>query len=115
MLGMSCATINFIWLQTNAFVEYVRLFRLGKFLHVDEYKEVSTDDPLLTYQAFLLDRYPNFLVRLVTCPKCLTIWLAMLACSPLLVVSPLVYPLATLTTAYASLYMYFKLSKLMGQ
>lgn len=67
-----------IWLKTEAFVEYARLFGLSKLLEVDLFDNRSMYE--LTYPAFLLVNHNNFLTRLIACPICLGIWLNIIVC-----------------------------------
>ena len=72
------AFILIIWLKTEAFVEYARLFGLSKLLEIDKFDDRTTYE--LTYPAFLLVNHDNFLTRLISCPICLGVWLNILVC-----------------------------------
>lgn len=63
-----------IWFNTEAFVEYIRLFKL-KWFKIDEYLNTKETDFTLTYHSFLLQKYNNFFTKLITCPFCLNFWL----------------------------------------
>jgi len=65
-----------IWFKTSAFVEYMRLFRLGQFFKVNEYHELSNE---LSYIDFLKEYYNNFITRLLSCPICTSVWLGFLS------------------------------------
>jgi hypothetical protein len=66
----------FIWLRTEAFVEYVELFRLDSFFGVKKFRQqqLQGGDYKLDYANFLIINYNSFFVRLITCPFCLTVW-----------------------------------------
>jgi hypothetical protein len=67
-----------IWRRTDAFVEYIRLFRLGYLFHVDEYFNVQKNGYDGNYADFLQEYYSDkFLVRLATCPICLSFWIGL--------------------------------------
>ena len=56
-----------IWFKTDGFVEYFKVFRISKWLNVDDFE--------LTYHSYLRQYHNNFWVRLITCPICLSCWL----------------------------------------
>ena len=70
----------YIWLDTDAFIEYAELFHLSFF----KYKEFRQKQLLnrlgtpLSYVDFISMEYNSFFVRLITCPICLTVWLTLL-------------------------------------
>lgn len=82
-----------IWFKTNAFVEYLTLFKLGRFFYIFDYNEIVQNGYGGTYTEFLREYYHDyFVVRLVTCPVCFGFWLGL----PFLLLSPtylLVLPL----------------------
>ena len=65
--------ITYILLDTNAVVEYSKLFKL-KFFHYQEYFAQNKSFPL-NYQEFLLLKYDNFWTELFSCSICLSVWL----------------------------------------
>ena len=73
----------FIWLETDALVEYIKLLRLNKcslfgFLRINEYEEyVSKNlEEDITYPDFLSYECGNFLTTLISCPICISVWLS---------------------------------------
>jgi len=66
------ALVLLIWFRTEAFIEYMRLFKLGRFFHVDEYLDIKPDEP---YPQFLVENFNNFFTRLISCPLCTGVWL----------------------------------------
>lgn len=66
----------FIWFDTDAVVEWARQFKLNyfKFNEYDTNKKSAM--PYALYCEFIEGRYAprSFLLRLVTCPICLTVW-----------------------------------------
>ena len=65
-----------IWFKTEAFVEYLELFRLDSLFGVKKFRkqQVEGGDYGLDYPNFLLINYNSFFIRLITCPFCLTVW-----------------------------------------
>lgn len=93
-----------LWFKTNAFIEYMNLFNLNRFIpRVEEYNEVHRNGYGDNFTDFLREYfYDKFLVRLVTCPLCLSFWLGTLSavymdaisgflCAPLILFSYLVF------------------------
>jgi hypothetical protein len=83
----------FIWFRTNAFAEYINLFRLDRFFYISQYNELVDNGYSSSYLDFLKEYfYDLFLVRLVSCPICLSFWIGLLTVF-IFGVSPLVIPL----------------------
>ena len=57
------AFVLIIWLKTDAFVEYARLFGLSKILEIDLFDNRTSYE--LNYPSFLLVHHNNFLTRLI--------------------------------------------------
>jgi hypothetical protein len=65
-----------VWLKTDAFAEYMLLFRLTKVFHMEEYKQLRADGYDGNYIDFLVEYYKDkFFVRLLACPVCVSFWL----------------------------------------
>ena len=71
-----CLIVVFLYTlyETDAFLEYSKIFRL-KFTKYKEFEEFKKVMPSCDYNYFLLIKYPNFFVKLATCPICLTVWI----------------------------------------
>ena len=68
-----------VWLKTNAFVEYMQLFRLSRFLKVSEYLQIQENGYGGVFADFLQEYYHDyFIVRLLSCPICVSFWLGIL-------------------------------------
>jgi hypothetical protein len=70
----------YIWFNTKAYIEYTKLFRLKS---IYEPFEAAQKGPMAmmmhTYQDYLLSKYNHyFLVRLISCPDCVAVWLNLL-------------------------------------
>lgn len=76
-------TILYIWFDTDAIVEYAKLFRL-RFFKYKEYEnrhEVYKD---CEYAIFIAAKYNNFFTKLAACPICLSVWFNFLFISVIL-------------------------------
>lgn len=76
-LALLASVIMITWFQSNAFVEYVKLFRLGWLFWVPLYERQKEDDLLLTYVQFIKTNWDNFFTRLITCPLCFCMWVCL--------------------------------------
>ena len=75
--------LMYVWFETDAFIEWGKLFKL-KFLKYKEYDDIKSSSLSAiagkNYCDFLLYKYPgHFLVKLITCPTCLSVWVNILA------------------------------------
>lgn len=71
----SSAYFLFIWFETNAAIEYVKLFRLDSFFYIKEYEESLEVAPDLTYALFIVTHKDTFANRVLSCPFCLCTWM----------------------------------------
>lgn len=75
--------ILLVWFKTEAIVEYGELFHLGQFLKTKEFKQKKSMSEIpLTYPMFLQMSYDYFLIRLITCPICLSFWVSLFITIP---------------------------------
>jgi hypothetical protein len=66
---------TYILIETQAVPQWARLLRL-KFLKYNEYFEFSKSSEIpIRYSHFLLLKYNNFFISLITCSECLLVWL----------------------------------------
>ena len=79
LLIINLVVALYIWFDADAVVEWAKLMRL-KFLKYQEYDENKKSPvPMIaaqSYTEFLMYRYGanSFLIRLITCPICFTVW-----------------------------------------
>jgi hypothetical protein len=74
-IALSLSFLLLVWLRTNAFAEYMRLFRVN-LLKLSEYYKIHDEGYGGSYVDFLVEYYNDcFFVRLVSCPVCLSFWL----------------------------------------
>lgn len=70
----------FIWLKTDAFAEYINLFKLNNFPKIDEYNQLHNNGFDGNYIDFLNQYYRNlFIVRLLVCPVCISFWIGIIS------------------------------------
>ena len=79
--AFTSAIILIIWFQTEAFYEYCKLFGFKKLFKIKDYSDFSEISDEGTYIEYLNIQYDSFLVRLISCPICLGIWLNILFCA----------------------------------
>ena len=72
------ALILLIWFRTDAWLEYCRLLRLDVLSFYKDYEAKKHEDATLKYLHYLRRDHNCFFVRLITCPTCLAVWLAIL-------------------------------------
>lgn len=72
--------ILLVWFKTNAFVEYVNLFKLNKLFRVDKFLEYKKINIEIDYVTFLMIKNPNFITKLVSCTYCFNFWLSLSSC-----------------------------------
>ena len=71
--------ILLVWFRSSAFEEYAKLFGLGNLFYIHVYEERLKKNPVDTYQDFLLKNFSCFLIRLITCPLCWSVWLSLVS------------------------------------
>ena len=77
--SLAAAYFLFVWFDgAKFFVEYLNLFKADRFLtHLKNFNKIKSQGSPSSYLDYISDNYNNFLVRLVTCPKCFSIWVAL--------------------------------------
>lgn len=66
-----------IWFRTDAWLEYCRLFKFKPSFYED-FDAKYHEDVSLTYIQYLRQYHNCFFVRLITCPICFSVWLAII-------------------------------------
>jgi hypothetical protein len=67
-----------VWRRTDAFAEYCNLFKIKNTFCLKEYHEIKQNGYDGNYADFLQEYYSDkFIVRLATCPICLSFWLGL--------------------------------------
>ena len=70
------ASLLVIWFKTEAFSEYCSLLKLDFYFDIISYQKEKEINPNLTYPDFLILFYNSFFVRLISCPKCVSVWVS---------------------------------------
>lgn len=103
--ALTIAQILVVWLETDALIEYVKLFRLNKIIpHFEKY---LTEEKNLNYKEYLRKNYNNFFVRMITCCVCFaTFSTGILSFALALILGSFGILFLWLPTAYLSLILY---------
>ena len=64
----------FVWFNTEAVIEYVKLLRLDKFLFVKEYEEAKQSVEDLSYPQYLEIYQKDFVNKILSCVYCFCSW-----------------------------------------
>jgi len=78
MSSFIVAMFLLIWFRSDAYLEYCRLFKLNFISFYKDYDEKRKDDVSLDYHTYLRQYHNCFFTKLITCPICTAIWLAIL-------------------------------------
>jgi hypothetical protein len=79
-IAFVCGYFLLIWLRTNAFAEYMTLFRLSWLFRIEEYNKLAHESYPGNYVDFLAEYYRAFfIVRLIICPVCVSFWTGVLS------------------------------------
>jgi hypothetical protein len=69
-----------VWFDSTAFEEYAEMLCVDGYLGIKGFKKAQKLDLALTFHNYLLLKHNCFLVRLITCQFCATVWLSIGAC-----------------------------------
>lgn len=64
----------YIYFETEALISWAKLLKL-KFFKYEEYEEKQKIFPDIKYTDFLIMKYNNFIIKLITCAECLSVWI----------------------------------------
>ncbi len=67
-----------IWFNTNSLPAYIKLFGLGNFLKVNNWKEYKISNSKISYIDFLLIKHPSFISELIQCKLCFLFWITLI-------------------------------------
>tara|TARA_Y100000004_G_C8896450_1_gene404367 strand:+ start:537 stop:911 length:375 start_codon:yes stop_codon:yes gene_type:complete len=74
LLCFVSAFFLFIWFETEAVLEYAKLFRLDSLFFTKEYEEAKKTIEDLTYPSYLEIYQKNFINKILSCVYCLCTW-----------------------------------------
>lgn len=82
LIGCSIvAMVLILWFKTEVWYEYTKLFGLSRLSLEKEYEQEKQNDITIDYIKFLRKNWRDkFIIRLITCPICLSYWLSFLVC-----------------------------------
>lgn len=91
--------ILFLWFNTDAFIQYSKLFRLNKRLKISDWEDYRlTVSNKVSYQEYLFLKNKSFFTKLISCRPCLAFWITI--CTSIIFSSwyyfPLIYMLSYL-------------------
>jgi|APGre2960657505_1045072.scaffolds.fasta_scaffold55523_2 hypothetical protein len=70
-------SILIIWFDTDAFVEYAKLYGVRSLFFIDFYEgERAASGGALDYPSFLRIKFNNFFTRLISCQLCSGLWIS---------------------------------------
>jgi hypothetical protein len=69
-----------LWFDTDAFVEYSKVFKLGKFLKINEWESYLSVNMKISYLEYIRMKHSNFITKLISCEDCLLVWVSILIC-----------------------------------
>jgi len=72
------ALILLIWFRTDGYLEYCQILHLDCISFYKDYEAKKSEDVTLKYLHYLRRDHNCFFVRLITCPICLAVWMAIL-------------------------------------
>jgi hypothetical protein len=102
-------TFLIVWFQTDAFVEYCKVFGFKKILFNYEFSELTFPQYLYSKRNILCKtKISLFYIKLITCPVCLSFWLCLIAGT--IINNFLIIPLLYVT----SVFVYLVFSKLLN-
>jgi hypothetical protein len=104
-----CLTlILLVWFKTEAFLEYSKKLHLDGVFKIKDWEVFkNTIDASTSYHTYLRLKYPIFIVKLITCPICLNMWLS--------IPSIFMYGIQNYSIiVILSLFMYYGMVKLMN-
>ena len=67
-----------VWFDTDAFLEYSRLFRLKKAFKIDSWEKYREINPKIEYLEYLSIKHSSFFTRLISCRQCLLVWISII-------------------------------------
>ena len=69
-----------IWFDTDAFVEYSKLFGLSKYFKINLWEKYQEINPRLDYLGYIRLKHSSFFTRLISCKFCLCVWICLISC-----------------------------------
>jgi len=70
----------FIWFDTDAIIQYSKLFGLQTKFKIDLWESYRISNPKITYLEYLSIKHKNFFTKLISCKPCLNFWITLFIC-----------------------------------
>ena len=70
----------FIWFDTDAFIQYSKLFKLSEKFKIDSWESYRLENNI-SYLDYLSIKHKNFLTKLISCRPCFTVWIVLFVCT----------------------------------
>lgn len=99
----------FIWFETDAFIQYSKLFRLTKITKIESWENYKLTNSQISYLDYILIKHKGFFSKLICCQPCLTFWLTFIV--KLFFISEFEFFVATFPITYILSYVIYKLIK----
>jgi hypothetical protein len=116
LLSIACfiSTFMLVWFKSDAFVEWMKLFGLGKFIKFDQYIDAKLDNMGITYPLFLKLKYNKFIFKIIGCNLCFGIWLS--AISSIFISASIISFIGNMSVLYImSLFIFGIISKIINE
>jgi hypothetical protein len=101
--------ILFIWFETDAFIEYIKLLKMGRYFYINEFLEYKKNsNPKSNYLSFIRQKKTNFITKLISCIPCSLFWLSLIFCIIFnnIVLYPIIYMLSYISYKILKKYVY---------
>ena len=92
LLANLITLIMLIWLKSDAIVAWGSFIGLSKLLSIQEFYDRRLETVIkgwsINYPEFLEEKYDyNFITKMLACPLCLSVWLSILSCIIISIIS----------------------------
>ena len=77
--SLSNAFIIFVWLNTDFFIEYYKLFKIKGLKVADEHIKRNESGFIEIFPDFLKKNSRSFFTKIISCPICLGTWISFLS------------------------------------
>lgn len=88
--------ILFIWFNTDAFIQYSKVFKLSRLFKINDWEDYRVSNPKISYLEYLNLGHKNFFTKLVSCKPCFNFWITFIFCIIFgtIVLYPIIYMLS---------------------
>lgn len=88
--------ILFIWFNTDAFIQYSKLFGFSHIFKINDWESYRTSNPKIGYLEYVSLKHRNFFTKLISCKPCFNFWITLIICILFnsLILYPIIYMLS---------------------